>query len=162
MSISTDDFAMSIIDALSKRNFVFQRATNAIAKKIDFVFEAIIEYLEQNAMEVEWESIDISNDLLVVVAKLPGKTNHRVLSVGVPLDVVQQQSKDKVIEFFVSTEKERKQREGTLADMINDVLEQYGTEARVKGSDDDVDPLYDFEDNDVVPERTSSPKRILH
>lgn len=162
MIIPTNEFTAGIVDALNKRDFVFQRATNAIAKKIDFVFEAIIEYLDQNAHEIEWESIDFSNELLVVVAKIPGQSNQRILSVGVPLDVIQYQSKDKVIEFFVNTEKERYEREGNLADMINDVLEQYGSNARVEGSQDEVDPLYDSEDNDVTPERYKPLKRVLH
>jgi hypothetical protein len=158
---TSKDFLIEIIDTLNKRNFVYQRVTNGIAKKIDFVFEAIIEHLNQNAHEMEWESIEVSDDLLVVVAKIPGETakQQNVLSVGVPLEVIKTQSKEKVLEFFVQAEALRVTREKELMELIKNYTEDI---SMVYDSFDDVDNLEEDGDNDMEIEKKSVPKRTLH
>jgi len=145
MTQPTDDFTTTIVAALQKRDFVHRRVTNAVAKKIDFVFEAIIEHLDQNAHTITWESIETTKDLLVIVAKVPSYEqmdgSSRVVTVGIPLDVIQHQSKDKVLEFFSFV------TDGKISnDNDDEELEDYG----------DVDDEPNIEDN------KKTIKRVLH
>jgi proline dehydrogenase len=160
MSALTDEFVTEIVDAINKRNFVHQRATSGIAKKIDFVFEAIIEYLEQNAHEMEWESIDLSNELLVIVAKMPSlqqDKKHRVLTVGIPIEVIKQQSKEKILEFFKQRDSSRVAREVELFERVSGLLQRYNI-TDIEDDDGDVDPDDDIKDNRA----TIKIKRTLH
>ena len=146
-------FVTTIVDALTKRDFVYQRVTNTVASKIDFVFEAIVEYINESALEISWDTINANNDLLIISAKVPGlnPTQQRVITVGIPLTVVQYQSKDKIIEFFTETESKRKQHEVELAQFAKVTF------------DEDVDLDDEFDDNDVEVKRKPIPfKPTLH
>lgn len=145
MTQPTDEFTTTIVAALQKRDFVHRRVTNAVAKKIDFVFEAIIEHLDQNAHTITWESIEATKDLLVVVAKVPSYEqmdgSSRVVTVGIPLDVIQHQSKDKVLEFFSFV------MDGNSSNNNND--------------GEDLEE-YDVDDDDVIEDNKKTIKRVLH
>lgn len=161
MNNNDNNFTNEIVNFIKKRNFVYERATNAIAQKIDFVFEAIIEYLNENAHEIEWESLDVSNDLLVVVARIPSRQykQQRLLTIGIPLEIIQHQSKDKVIEFFV--EAELKQKAETQEELgITDLL--FGLDWNSDLEDSDVDFLDEEDENNVTKRQQTVPKRVLH
>lgn len=148
MAENYTDFVQVLVDAIHKRDFVHRKVTNSVAKRIDFVFEAIIEYLNENALDIEWEGIEISNELLVISASIPTKGHaQRMLSVGIPFEVIQHQTKEKVMEFFAATEKER--------------MSQFHTD-----NDDDEDFSVDsFDEHDDNVTSTKSPivhKRVLH
>jgi hypothetical protein len=155
-----DAFVLEVVDSLKKRDFIFQRTTNLIAKKIEFVFEAISEYLNQQQSNIEWESVDTNNGMLVVVAKIQTRgavtDDHKVLTVGIPLDIIQLQSKDKIVEFFRQSEEARLAREAEVEELVDNVV----TSAMMRESAD-VD-FYDDEDDTVNSIRRSLPKRVLH
>ena len=163
--METNEFAQTIVNALSKRDFVYQRATNAIAGKIDFVFEAIIEYLNENAQDILWDSIDFNNDLLVIAAKLPtqNSTQQRVLSIGIPIAVVQLQSKEEILKFFSAAEQSRAHRQAELERMMNPNLsDRSPQDASSDDMDEDVDIEEDLEDNSGAAWEYVPTKRVLH
>lgn len=160
--MSDKNFVNEIINFIKKRNFVYERATNAIAQKIDFVFEAIIEYLDENAHEIEWESLDINNNLLIIVARIPFRSlynEQKIVTIGIPLNVIQHQSKDKIIEFFVEAEikqKIKQQEYMEAVDAISDFDVDFGY------NDLDVDFSEKEDENNPLKKREIFPKRTLH
>jgi hypothetical protein len=154
------EFSSIILNALTKRNFVFEKATNNIAKKIDFVFEAIIEYLNQNAHEVVWDDIDTTNGLLVVSAKLavPDGSQHKVLTVGIPMNIVELQSKQEIINFFLQSEKSQVEK-NARQQLKQELYGRYNSTTNLP--DDPVDEFDEFNDN-VTEDNTIPIKHTLH
>jgi hypothetical protein len=109
---------------------------------------------------MEWESIDLSNELLVIVAKMPSlqqDKKHRVLTVGIPIEVIKQQSKEKILEFFKQRDSSRVAREVELFERVSGLLQRYNI-TDIEDDDGDVDPDDDIKDNRA----TIKIKRTLH
>ena len=107
------DFVQLIVNAVGKRDAVHRKATNFIAQQLEFVFEAIVEFLGNRAPSIEWDSIEVAGELLVITASIPSPETRqqRMVSVGVPFSVLQQQTKAAVLEFFNSSESSRRDYE---------------------------------------------------
>jgi hypothetical protein len=121
-----------LLKLFNNRDNSFEQATAVIAKQIDFVYEAIVEFLGENPHNISWDSVDINaSNMIVIIARifqdgidpvLQYESQIRLLTIGIPFEVVQLNSKEAVVQFLAAMEKERGPKPAgrrTLSELIS-------------------------------------------
>lgn len=94
-----------LTDLFEERERVYHQYTEEIADKIGFVFEAVIEFLNVNPLTISWESIEIYNNMLVLMARIQNDDNEqemRILTIGIPFQMITSGSKENIITFLTT------------------------------------------------------------
>lgn len=98
-----------LLKLIDQRDQAFEHATNNIASRIDFVYEAIIEFLDESVENILWDSIEVnSSNMIVIIAHVidPSSVNERgipdmrLLTIGIPFDIVDSESKATIVHFL--------------------------------------------------------------
>ncbi len=128
-----------LVELFNKRDKAFSDATSDITKQIDFVYEAIIAFLDENPHNIIWDSIEINaSKMVVIVARIvdglaTSQLNTdtlptaRLLTIGIPFNIINTGTKDGVIKFLADMEIARifnppkKSLNRTLSELVADV-----------------------------------------
>ena len=125
-----------LLRLFERRDTAFEQATTNISKHIDFVYEAIVEFLNENPHNISWDSVDVnSSNMIVIIARIfedgidptqQHESQIRLLTIGIPFEIVSAASKNAVIRFLTEMAKIRPAKsptpaaKRTLSELISD------------------------------------------
>lgn len=128
-------FAQSVLQLFSDRDSAYNELTKTLTSQIDFVFEGIIEYLQINAHNVGWESVDLYDDMIAIVARIEivdaiieTPSSFKILTIGIPITLLETESSEAIVSFLrdIESTKPKSVRQMNLDDhkgSLNDVDE---------------------------------------
>lgn len=117
-----------LVKLFNIRDAAFSQATIEISKKIDFVYEAITEFLNESPHNIMWDSVEVSSsNMVVIVAHIVDdmpmsqlteptpSSPSKLLTIGIPFDILKDSSKDDVLKFLEEMDRVRRAKRPTPA-----------------------------------------------
>lgn len=138
-----------LLKLFQTRDDTYHESTEVIAKELDFVFEAIIEALEVNVDTIKWEEMRIFESSLMLIAKVDGgdaDNTVKIVTVGIPLAVIEQQSKEVLLKFLLANK--------TTEDMLARGNDNHGSDQEEESEHLDYDSM-------LAPPKTLELKETL-
>jgi len=160
-----------IREMLVQRDKFHLDATNSIALEIQFVFNAILQFMEEEVDNVEWHAMEHSSDedAIMFSARVKQRNGFTLFSVGVPLTIILQGSAEVIVAFLEKTSREdRAQKEAAEADARNNLTSR--VRQAIEGDENAITMVPITKNNEDIPELTGadvlrevySKKRTLH
>lgn len=108
------------------RDEQYKNFSTKINLQLQFVYDAIIEFFNEPAEKFEWVSVNLSEtDVLVVVGKIVLDIQERmfkVITVGIPMNIIEKQSRSDVVIFLHEANEEFKKRIQEEEDIAKDLI----------------------------------------
>lgn len=113
---TTDDLVANLYDLFSYREELFTESTGLILDNIKPALNGIIQYIGVSPDKSEWESVDLMGEVVIFrlrvnTDKRESVTNnllYRVVTVGLPLELVATATDEETIKMFLQTVEEAK------------------------------------------------------
>jgi hypothetical protein len=146
-----------LLKLIDQRDQAFERATDIIASRIDFVYEAIIEFLDESIENIIWDSVEVnSSNMIVIIAHVVdssilndhGIPETRLLTIGIPFEIVDSESKATVVHFLRRMDQIRKSTSKNSVSALNKTLSDLA-----EGTDSDSDLDIIFGENERINQR---------
>jgi len=104
-----------IREMLLQRDKFHLDATNSIALEIQYVFKAILTFLDEQPENIEWHSMEFSSeeDAVMFSARTREKDGFSLFSVGVPLEVILKGTEEAIIGFLEQSNREEREKRET-------------------------------------------------
>jgi len=104
-----------IANKISFREETYRDSTEEIFEDMLPILEGIAEHLEQDLMDIKWKDLEFwSNDIIAIHAVAPisktqqelgiDPTLHRTVTVGIPLEIVENGNLEDVRQFLIEAE----------------------------------------------------------
>lgn len=146
-----------LLKLIDQRDQAFNQATDIISSRIDFVYEAIIEFLDEPIENILWDSIDAnSKDMIVIIAHILDSSDindhdtpsTRLLTIGIPFEIIDSESKETVVHFLHRMDQIRKSTSKNSVSALNKTLSDLADSVQIG---DDLDIV--FGENEQINQR---------
>jgi len=167
-----------ITQLLIRRDADFFNTTKKAFESMHVVLDSVVEFLNINPNQVEWESVDLLEDIILLVMLLDIDVNEemqlmsegyqlpdprhlkRVFLIGLPVTLAEEGTKTEIMQYLSKIEEEKVKRgiEYNRGDLVTSLGEVAAMEPYASSDEDDI-LLNESKADEVL---RKGKKRLLH
>jgi hypothetical protein len=156
-------FEDNLKEMFERRDGIHKTITLKINLQLQFMYDAIVEFFKESPEQFDWVSVHLNDkDVLVVVGRIvvdPKENLFRVVTVGIPMDIIAKQSRQDVLVFLHNANEEFKKRVDEEEQLAKELITQQVRRALQENHLIEHPVTNESED---VPITLTTAKRVLH